>query len=303
MIRPVAFNYNAQTAENNYYQTASDASQAEDIQAKARAEFDSFVAKLIAAGVDVLVKDDTLTPVTPDSIFPNNWISFHEDGSIFLYPMFAANRRHERRMDILDMLRVSDFRITQVVDMTDSEQDGRYLEGTGSIVLDREYRVAYACLSLRTNPDVLALWAAQTGYKTITFDALQNVNGELLPIYHTNVMMSVGNKLAIVCADCVKNPEERETLLASLSATGKHVILISEEQKHDFAGNMLEVESKNGEHLMVMSSRAFHALTSHQINEIEAFCTIVHSDIRTIETYGGGSARCMMAEIFLPSVN
>jgi hypothetical protein len=150
---------------------------------------------------------------------------------------------------------------------------------------------------------VLALWAAQTGYKTITFDALQNVNGELLPIYHTNVMMSVGNKLAIVCADCVKNPEERETLLASLSATGKHVILISEEQKHDFAGNMLEVESKNGEHLMVMSSRAFHALTSHQINEIEAFCTIVHSDIRTIETYGGGSARCMMAEIFLPSIN
>ncbi len=303
MIRPVAFNYNAQTAENNYYQTAADASQAEDIQAKARAEFDSFVAKLIAAGVDVLVEDDTLMPVTPDSIFPNNWISFHEDGSIFLYPMFAPNRRHERRMDILDMLRVSDFRITQVVDMTDSEQDGRYLEGTGSIVLDREHRVAYACLSLRTNPDVLALWAAQTGYKTITFDALQNVNGELLPIYHTNVMMSVGSKLAIVCADCVKNPEERETLLASLSATGKHIVLISEEQKHDFAGNMLEVESKNGEHLMVMSSRAFHALTSHQINAIEAFCTIVHSDIRTIETYGGGSARCMMAEIFLPSIH
>jgi len=303
MIRPVAFNYNAQTAENNYYQIAADASQAEDIQAKARAEFDSFVAKLIAAGVDVLVEDDTLMPVTPDSIFPNNWISFHEDGSIFLYPMFAPNRRQERRMDILDMLRVSDFRITQVVDMTDSEQDGRYLEGTGSIVLDREHRIAYACISLRTNPDVLALWAAQTGYKTITFDALQNVNGELLPIYHTNVMMSVGNKLAIVCADCVKNTEEREALLASLSATGKHVILISEEQKHDFAGNMLEVESKNGEHLMVMSSRAFHALTSHQINEIEAFCTIVHSDIRTIETYGGGSARCMMAEIFLPSIH
>ncbi len=303
MIRPVAFNYNAQTAENNYYQTAADASQAEDIQAKARAEFDSFVAKLIAAGVDVLVEDDTLMPVTPDSIFPNNWISFHEDGSIFLYPMFAPNRRQERRMDILDMLRVSDFRITQVVDMTDSEQDGRYLEGTGSIVLDREHRVAYACLSLRTNPDVLALWAAQTGYKTITFDALQNVNGELLPIYHTNVMMSVGSKLAIVCADCVKNTEEREVLLASLSATGKHIVFISEEQKHDFAGNMLEVESKNGEHLMVMSSRAFHALTSHQINAIEAFCTIVHSDIRTIETYGGGSARCMMAEIFLPSIH
>ncbi len=303
MIRPVAFNYNAQTAENNYYQTAADASQAEDIQAKARAEFDSFVAKLIAAGVDVLVEDDTLMPVTPDSIFPNNWISFHEDGSIFLYPMFAPNRRHERRMDILDMLRVSDFRITQVVDMTDSEQDGRYLEGTGSIVLDREHRIAYACLSLRTNPDVLALWAAQIGYKTITFDALQNVNGELLPIYHTNVMMSVGSKLAILCADCVKNFDEREALLASLSATGKHIVLISEEQKHDFAGNMLEVESKNGEHLMVMSSRAYDALTLHQINEIQSFCTIVHSDIRTIETYGGGSARCMMAEIFLPSIH
>jgi hypothetical protein len=301
MIRPVAFNYNAQTAENNYYQTAADASQADSIQSLALVEFNTFVATLEEAGVDVLVVDDTPEPPTPDSIFPNNWVSFHEDGSIFLYPMFAPNRRQERRMDVLDQLRLADYRITQIVDMTDSEEEGRYLEGTGSLVLDRENRIAYACISVRTHADLLAQWAAQTGYRTVTFDAMQNVNGELLPIYHTNVMMSVGTEIAIVCADSVKDAVQREELLSTLKKTGKHIVLISEEQKHEYAGNMLEVKNKDGQPLMVMSSQAYHSLSKQQVAEIEAFCSIVHSDIRTIETYGGGSARCMMAEIFLPS--
>ncbi|MCF8257735.1 MAG: amidinotransferase [Flavobacteriales bacterium] len=300
MIRPVAFGFNEQTATDNHYQVQAKDQEAHVIQAKALAEFDRFVEVLTEADVEVTVVDDTRQPHTPDSIFPNNWVSFHDDGTVILYPMCAPNRRQERRTDILDTVAQTGCTISQVIDMSGAEQDGRYLEGTGSLVLDRENLIAYSCLSQRTHPDLLAQWAAQTGYVTITFDAVQDVQGELLPIYHTNVMMSVGTELAIVCADSVKDPVQREELLATLQATGKHAIRISEDQKNHFAGNMLEVRSRSGKSLMVMSSQAFGSLEHEQVAAIRAFCDIVHSDLLTIETFGGGSARCMMAEVFLP---
>jgi len=300
MIRPVAFGFNEQTATDNHYQVEANDGEQGQIQARALAEFDRFVEVLTKAGVHVTVVEDTPEPHTPDSIFPNNWISFHDDGTVILYPMCAPNRRQERRQDILERLRTDGFQISQVLDMTGSEQDGRFLEGTGSLVLDRDSLIAYACLSQRTHVDVLAQWSAQTGYATVTFDALQGVDGELLPIYHTNVMMSVGSELAVVCVDSVKDPQQREELLATLRATGKQTIVISEQQKHSFAGNMLEVRNDAGTPLMVMSTQAFQSLEDAQVANIKAFCDIVHSDLATIETYGGGSARCMMAEVFLP---
>jgi len=300
MIRPVAFGFNEQTATDNHYQVQAADGEQGNIQNRALAEFDRFVEVLTQAGVHVTVVNDTIDPHTPDSIFPNNWVSFHEDGTVILYPMCAPNRRQERRQDILDRLRADGFQISQVIDMTGSEQDGRYLEGTGSLVLDRESQIAYACLSQRTHVDVLAQWSAQTGYATVSFDALQSVDGELLPIYHTNVMMSVGSELAVVCGDSVKDTLQREELLATLKATGKQILLISEEQKHRFAGNMLEVRNSAGRPLMVMSTQAFQSLEDAQVATIKACCDIVHSDLTAIETYGGGSARCMMAEVFLP---
>lgn len=302
MIRPVAFGFNEQTAADNHYQVQAASDGQDDIQTLALTEFDHFVEVLTQAGVHVTVVEDTADPHTPDSIFPNNWVSFHEDGTVILYPMCAPNRRQERRQDILDRLRAEGFQISQIIDMTGSEHDGRYLEGTGSLILDRENQVAYACLSQRTHEDVLAQWAAQTGYTTIAFDALQTVEGELLPIYHTNVMMSVGSELAVVCADSVKDALQREELLATLKATGKQILLISEEQKRHFAGNMLEVRNSSGQNLIVMSTQAFQSLEHEQVANIKTFCEIVHSDLTTIETYGGGSARCMMAEVFLPKL-
>jgi len=301
MIRPVAFGFNEQTAATNHYQTASAEAEKDAIQAKALAEFDAMVKKLRAEGVQVTVVEDTPTPHTPDSIFPNNWVSFHEDGTVILYPMFALNRRQERRMDVINALKKAGSQVSQVIDMSGSENEGRFLEGTGSMVLDRANRIAYACLSERTHPDVLAMWAAQTGYRTVTFDAVQDVNGEPMPIYHTNVMMSVGTDLAIVCADAVRDSFQREQLLASLADTGKHIVTITEEQKCHFAGNMLEVTDSKGSPIMVMSTQAHSSLDANQLGRIGTFCSIIHSDISTIETLGGGSARCMMAEVFLPS--
>lgn len=300
MIRPVAFNFNAQTAEDNHYQTPAGPSEAAAIQKRALAEFDAFVGALSDAGVDVMVVEDTPDPQTPDSIFPNNWVSFHGDGTVILYPMCAPNRRQERRLDVIDRLKERGLKVAQVVDMTGSEMDGRYLEGTGSLVLDREHHIAYACISQRTHPDVLAIWAAQTGYRTVSFEATQRSGGELLPIYHTNVMMHVGSRLAVVCADTVRDPLEREQLLSSLTDTGKEVVLISEDQKRHFAGNMLEVTDAKGGPITVMSTQAFRSLDREQVARIGLHTAILHADLTTIETYGGGSARCMMAEIFLP---
>ncbi len=300
MIRPVSFFMNLQTATDNHYQQSVDSMNNEKAQEMALKEFDEFVAKLRKAGVGVTVIEDTAEPVTPDSIFPNNWVSFHEDESVFLYPMYAENRRSERRIDILEKLEDRGFSIDRVIDLSDAEMDGQFLEGTGSLILDHENRIAYACLSQRTHPEVLDEWAELTGYSVVTFHALQEVDGTWLPIYHTNVMMSIGDELAILCADCIKNEAERKAVIASLKNSGKEILYISEKQTSSFAGNMLQIVNDKGEKIMVMSTQAYNSLNPEQIATIQKTNSILHSSLNTIETLGGGSARCMMAEVFLP---
>lgn len=291
---------NLQTATDNHYQQSVDGMNNEKAQEMALKEFDEFVAKLRKAGVGVTVIEDTAEPVTPDSIFPNNWVSFHEDESVFLYPMYAENRRSERRIDILEKLEDRGFSIDRVIDLSDAEMDGQFLEGTGSLILDRENRIAYACLSQRTHREVLDEWAELTGYSMVTFHALQEVDGNWLPIYHTNVMMSIGDELAILCADCIKNEAERKAVIVSLKNSGKEILYISEKQKSSFAGNMLQIVNDKGEKIMVMSTQAYNSLNPEQIATIQKANSILHSSLNTIETLGGGSARCMMAEVFLP---
>lgn len=300
MIRPVAFGMNAQTAGDNHYQQNIDGLTPAKAQQLALQEFDQFVEKLRQAQVQVLVVDDTPTPATPDSIFPNNWVSFHETGMVVLYPMHAPNRRTERRQDILEKLKSLGFVMRETLDFSAHESENMFLEGTGSLVLDRENLVAYACLSQRTDKHVLNDWAQQLGYTVVAFHASQQVAGKLLPIYHTNVMMSVGKELAIVCAESIKNEQERQAVLNALTNTGKEIVLISEAQKNSFAGNMLQVENTAGQSIMVMSTQAFESLSDAQLATIEKTNQILHSSLQTIETLGGGSARCMMAEVFLP---
>ena len=299
MIRPVAFRMNEQTAVNNYYQKSAEGASAEDIQDEALQQFDAFVAKLREEGVNVTVFDDTKDPATPDSIFPNNWISFHQDGVIRLYPMYAENRRLERREDIIGELK-SNFKVDEVVSFTDWEAKGAYLEGTGSLLLDRQNKIAYAAISERTMPDVLEDFCDEAGFDPVTFHALQTVDGKRLPIYHTNVMMFLGEEFAVVCLDSIDDLEERENLVETLEETDKEIIEISEEQKEQFAGNMLQVLGKNDQRLVVMSSAAFNSLSDEQKAALSKHGKLVHSDIHTIEMLGGGSARCMMAEIFNP---
>ena len=301
MIRPVAFAMNAQTAQDNLYQNQESGISAKKAQAGALQEFDEFVDKLHDAGVNVKVIEDTLSPLTPDSIFPNNWVSFHETGMVVLYPMQAENRRTERREDILDNLKSDVFKIREVLDYSGSEDESMFLEGTGSLVLDRENLIAYACLSQRTNEYLLNDWAEQLGYQVVSFNATQNVTGQLSPIYHTNVMMSVGKEIAIVCVESIRDEEERNQVISALESSGKKIVFISEAQKSSFAGNMLQVVNEEDEQILVMSTQAFDSLTDEQIETIEKTNRILHSSLNTIETLGGGSARCMMAEVFLPS--
>jgi hypothetical protein len=300
MIRPIAFGMNAQTAIDNHYQQKVEGLSDAQAQAQALQEFDDFVEKLRTAGIDVLVINDIPEPATPDSIFPNNWVSFHETGMVVLYPMHAENRRLERREDILEKLKTSGFQIREILDYSAHEDDNMFLEGTGSLVLDRENLIAYACLSQRTHEHLLNDWAQQLGYEVVSFHALQAVDGQLLPIYHTNVMMSVGQELAILCAESIKDEAERKRVIDSLANTGKEIVLITEAQKSSFAGNMLQVVNDKGEHILVMSTQAFESLNEEQIATIEKTNRILHSSLKTIETLGGGSARCMMAEVFLP---
>lgn len=300
MIRPVAFRMNEQTAVNNYYQKVLEGLDADKIQENALQEFDNYVEKLRAVGVNVTVINDTPKPSTPDSIFPNNWVSFHESGKVGLYPMFAENRRLERRQDILETLSDDGFSIEEVIDITRFEKKGENLEGTGSLILDRENKLAYAALSERTNKNVLAVFEEKFGYKAIVFHSNQTVEGERLPIYHTNVMMCVADKFAIICVDSIDDESERANTLNTITKTGKEVIEVSETQVNRFAGNMLQVAGKNAQPYLIMSTAAFTSLTPHQIQRIEKYCPIVHSSLDTIEALGGGSARCMMAEVFLP---
>src|SRR3970282_1818394 len=300
MIRPVAFRMNEQTAVNNYYQKVVDGLLPAAVNAKAQQEFDAFVEKLAAAGVDVTVIDDTLNPDTPDSIFTNNWISFHENGDVALYPMFAENRREERREEILDMLEDKGFVINNIVDYTSAEEDGFFLEGTGSLLLDRANSKAYCALSPRADEELFIEFCEDFDYAPVIFEAYQTVNGERKLIYHTNVMMCLGETFAVICSDCIDDKKERKMVLDNLKENGKEIILITEDQVNNFAGNMLEVRGAGDKRYLVMSTAAHQSLTAKQIGQLEKHATILSSSLDTIEACGGGSARCMMAEIFLP---
>jgi len=300
MIRPVAFRMNEQTAVNNYYQKVLEGLNADQIQVNALQEFDDYVTKLKAIGIYVIVINDTPEPSTPDSIFPNNWVSFHESGKVGLYPMFAENRRLERMEGILDRIVGEGFKIEEVIDITKYEHEGKNLEGTGSLILDRENKLAYAALSERTSEEILAIFEEKFGYKPVVFHSNQTVGGERLPIYHTNVMMCVADRFAIICADSIDDRAERINTLNALTESGKEVIEITEAQVSQFAGNMLQVAGTNNQPYLIMSTAAYTSLTEEQIEAIEKYCPIVHSSLDTIEALGGGSARCMMAEVFLP---
>jgi len=294
MIRPVRFGYNAQTAVNNAFQVA-DANQ-QEVEKKAIAEFDGFVEKLRNAHVDVTVVEDTPEPHTPDSLFPNNWISFHSNGAIVLYPMFAENRRLERKPTVLAAIK-NKFLIQQTEDMSVYENKQLYLEGTGSMVLDRDNRLAYACLSPRTNRQVLEDFCTRMNYTPVVFNSMDEKSQ---PIYHTNVMMCVADRYVVICLESIPDEKEKNNVIEKIKGSGKSIISIRLSQMNHFAGNMLQIENSSGEKILVMSSQAYESLSPDQINELSGFNTILHSSLHTIESNGGGSARCMMAEIHLP---
>lgn len=298
MVRPAHFGFNEETAANNAFQVNDQSLSAVEIQEKAKVEFDAFVAKLRSVGVNVIVVEDTSDPLTPDAVFPNNWVTFHQDGLIITYPMFAHKRRLERREDVLNDLG-QHYAITNHVRMEGHEAQEKYLEGTGSMILDRPNRLVYACLSPRTDPELLEEFSRITGYTPVLFHA---VDGQGQDIYHTNVMMALGETFVVIVLDSIRDAEDKSDLLAYFDATGKEVIDLSLEQMMSFAGNMLQVRNSSGQTFLVMSKQAYQSLTPTQIAQIEKHTQILHSSIDTIETYGGGSARCMMAEVFLPKV-
>ena len=299
MVRPINFRKNEQTAVNNFFQEDIDIQNTE-INKKAQEEFDGFVFKLKSFGVNVVVVSDTEESDTPDSIFPNNWISFHADGTVGLYPMFAENRRLERRDDILTELEKSEFIIENIVDYTSAEDEGLFLEGTGSIILDRVNNKAYCALSDRADENLFIEFCEDFEYTPIVFVANQTVKGDRAVIYHTNVMMCVAETFAVICLDSIDNKSEKKNVLKHLKEDGKQVIDITEAQMHSFAGNMLQVRGEKNEQFLVMSKAAHESLTQSQLAKINNHCKIISSSLETIETCGGGSARCMMAEVFLP---
>ena len=294
MIRPVAFGFNAETAEDNHFQVGSDLD-SQTIQTKALSEFDGLVGELRDHGIRVTVVSDTTVPHTPDSVFPNNWVSFHEDGTTVLYPMLAINRRLERRMDVLDEVGRDNLKL---IDLSFNEANDQILEGTGSLVLDRSNRIAYACLSERTEPRLLKDWADRFDHEVCSFNAGQMIKGEFKPIYHTNVIMSVGDESVVICLEVIQNSVERDVVNDVIERTGKQLIKISEQQLNSFAGNMLQVKNGLGDTFWVMSTQAFNSLNDDQIAAISKSGKIIHSPLSVIESHGGGSARCMMAEVF-----
>lgn len=298
MIRPVAFRMNEQTAVNNFFQEDIALKNVE-INTKAQEEFDAFVKKLRAVGVNVIVENDDLNMDTPDSIFPNNWISFHENGNIGLYPMFAENRRRERREEVLIRLESEGFIINEIYDYTSAEEEGIFLEGTGSLLLDRVNYKAYCALSARADEELLIEFCEDFEYLPVIFTANQTVDGKRVPIYHTNVMMCLAEKFSVICLDTIDDASEKKNVVQHLKKDGKEIIRITEAQMHHFAGNMLQLQGKDKKYL-VMSSTAHNSLNKEQITAIEKHCEILSSDLTTIESCGGGSARCMMAEVFLP---
>ncbi len=299
MIRPVNFRMNEQTAVNNYFQEELKAGDFA-INAKAQKEFDQFVEILKGKGVDVIVIDDTKEPDTPDSIFPNNWVSFHADGTVGLYPMFAENRRLERREDVLERIENEGFRIENIMDYTSAEEENIFLEGTGSLLIDRVNKIVYCALSARAHEDLIIEFCEDFDCLPVIFTANQTVGNKRLPIYHTNVIMCLAETFSVICLDTIDDKKERKNLVHHLKNSGKEVIAISEKQMNHFAGNMLQVLGTDDVPLLIMSSQAYESLLPAQISSIEKHCEIVHSSLETIETCGGGSARCMMAEVFLP---
>ncbi len=295
MIEPVAFGYNEQTAVNNYFQVQQEG----NVQGEALKEFITFVEKLRAKDINVITVKDTPDPKTPDSIFPNNWVSFHADGKVVLYPMFAENRRLERRDDIISQIK-EQFDVTEIVDYSQNENGNKYLEGTGSMIFDHENRIAYGSVSLRLDEELFRKFCSEFGFKPIVFHSYQTAGEERLPIYHTNVMMCVADQFVVICLDCIDDELEREKVVETIKNSGKELIEISEDQMQNFAGNMLQVQNNSGEKFLVMSQSAYRSLNPEQVSAIEKYCEIIYSDLEVIETNGGGSARCMLAEVFLP---
>ncbi|RLD28738.1 MAG: amidinotransferase [Bacteroidetes bacterium] len=303
MIRPINFRMNEQTAVNNYYQKVLDNILPETVNFKAQHEFDVFVEKLLKIGVNVILINDTNENDTPDSIFPNNWISFHDRGTVGLYPMFAKNRRLERREDVLQQLERQGYIINNIIDYTSAEEENIFLEGTGSLVLDRVNRKAYCALSQRADEGLLIEFCEDFEYTPIIFSANQTVNGERLAIYHTNVMMCIGETFAVICLDSIDNKTERKNVVKHLKATNKEIIDITESQVNNFAGNMLQVKGKDDASYIIMSQVAYNSLSKNQIITLEKHGKFLSSSLDIIEACGGGSARCMMAEVFLPKAN
>lgn len=299
MIRPVAFRMNEQTAVNNYFQEGLQIEN-EKINLKAQEEFDSFAEKLRGVGVNVIVVNDDEKLDTPDSIFPNNWVSFHENGTAVLFPLFAENRRRERRSEIFEKIEEQGYLIKDVVDYTSAEEEGVFLESTGSLILDRVNEKAYCALSPRANEELLIEFCEDMEFTPVVFTANQDVDGKRMPIYHTNVMMCLAEDFAVICLDTIDDPKERKNVVKHLKSDGKEIIEISEAQMHHYAGNMLQVAGKDGKKYLVMSESARKSLLPAQVAAIETHCEILSSNLETIETCGGGSARCMMAEVFLP---
>ena len=299
MVRPVNFRKNEQTAVNNYFQEDMSLKNTE-INTKAQEEFDGFVKKLRAVGINVIVVSDDVLMDTPDSIFPNNWVSFHSNGDVAIYPMFAENRRLERRDEIFMKLEEAGFRIENIVDYTSAEEEDIFLEGTGSILMDRVNQKAYCALSPRADEELFIEFCEDFEYFPVIFNAYQTVNGERLPIYHTNVMMCLAENFTVICLNSIDDKKERKNVIKHLKQTNKEIISITEEQMHLFAGNMLQLRGENDQRYLVMSGTAHKSLSKDQIKKIEKYCPIISSSLDTIETCGGGSARCMMAEVFLP---
>ncbi len=298
MVRPANFGFNPETARNNFYQH-QDSRSSKEISALAQKEFDSFVAMLRDQGVNVIEIEDTAKPVKTDAVFPNNWFSTHPGGKLILYPMFSPNRRLERRKDLIEQLMSLGFVVEDLIDLSFFEQDGQYLEGTGSMVMDHQAKIIFAAYSQRTHPVPLDYVGKLLGYEVVGFNATQEIEGQVSPIYHTNVMMHVGTDLAVVCLESISKATERQLVQKKLTEAGKKVVPITAKQKFHFAGNMLEVGNDGGEKFTVMSDSALDSLSIGQIQLIEKYTTIISPKIPTIEKLGGGSARCMLAEIFL----
>jgi|HubBroStandDraft_1064217.scaffolds.fasta_scaffold00027_71 hypothetical protein len=297
MVRPASFGFNPQTAASNAFQQAGDPPGAAQAQRLALAEFDALAEALQRAGVEVLIAADTPLPAKPDAIFPNNWVSFHFDGTVALYPMLAPNRRWERREEILQQVtQEGRFHVSRTVDLTHREAEGKFLEGTGSVVLDRAHRVAYASLSPRTDLDVLGEFAQLLDYDLVTFEAR---DGAALPVYHTNVVMAVGTGFAVLCGEAIAQAQHREAVLNTLRATGHDIVEVSLRQMHEFAGNMLELESAGGP-VVALSTTAWRSLEAAQRRILERYAQLIPVAIPTIERMGGGGVRCMLAELHLP---